>query len=201
MAFLTTFRIIPNKALAFELDLEQKLNMEMTVSTPATLPKRARRRRAFDEFSLTEYAELASQRLTDPEICAEMGWKFDSFKRWKSIAKNSPRLNHYLVRARAVKLKAHLANIEAAAVGEGPHKRADWRASAHIMQVVDPARYSTQQQPSQVTNQTAIIIGAGGETSVLKMLDAIYQAKLPPSEPMKQIEATQAIDCTNDKPA
>jgi hypothetical protein len=102
--------------------------METTVDLPITPPKRAHNRRRFDEFSLTEYAELAAQRLTDEEVCAELGWKFHSFKRWKSIAKNSPRLNHYLVRARAVKLKAHLANIEDAATGQGAHKRADWRS-------------------------------------------------------------------------
>jgi len=166
--------------------------MELTVQTPA---KRAHRHRAFDEFSLEEYAELAAQRLTDDEICAQMGWKFDSFKRWKSKAKNSPRLNLLLTRARAVKLKAHLANIEAAAFGEGQHKRADWRASAHIMQVVDPARYSTQQQAGNVaTNQTAIVIAAGGQDSLHKLIAGYCTPALPALPPSKPVDASQSID-------
>ena len=54
-------------------------------------------------------------------------------------------------------------------------------------------RFRNAPQAGTTTHQTAIIIGAGGEKSVLKMLDAIYnQAKT-----MKRLESTQAIDEQN----
>jgi chemotaxis response regulator CheB len=92
-----------------------------------------------------------------------------------------------------VKLKAHLANIEDAAVGAGAHKRADWRASAHIMQVVDPARYSSQQQGSTATHQTAIIVSAGGEEALRKLI-ASYCAPAPTALPSPNpIDGAQTI--------
>ena len=151
----------------------------------------SQRKRRFDAQSLEEYAILAAKRFTDEEICSKMGWKVGTFKVWKSKSQNSSTLTNLVTRARQAKLQAHLDNIENASKGEGPHARADWRASAHIMQVMDANRFGTSRDAGNTTNQTAVIIGAGGEQAVLKMLDGIFAQRQSLPSPA----AVKLIDC------
>ena len=40
------------------------------------------------------------------------------------------------------RINGHLANIENASIGAGPHKRADWRASSFVLAATAPERFS-----------------------------------------------------------
>ena len=133
---------------------------------------KAKRRRRFDAQSIEEYAELAAKRFTDEEICSKFGWLPNSFKKWKARASNSSTLAHLVTRARQAKLEAHLTNIEEASKGEGAHARADWRASAHIMEVMDRTRFGRGETNTGGTvNNTAIVIAAGGEEQLKKLIE------------------------------
>jgi hypothetical protein len=130
------------------------------------------RKRRFDAQSLEEYAILAAKRFTDQEICVKFNWSIHAFRRWKANAQNSAQLALVVERARQAKLEAHLDNIEEASKGEGAHARADWRASAHIMEVMDRARFGRGESNQNVTtNNTAIVIAAGGEEQLKKLIE------------------------------
>lgn len=149
------------------------------------------RKRRFDPQALEDYAILAAKRFTDVEICLKFGWSLDAFKKWKAKASNSSTIAHLVERARQAKLEAHLDNIEEASKGEGAHARADWRASAHIMEVMDRARFGRGESNQNVTtNNTAIVIAAGGEEQLKKLIEGWVTATP---------ERTAIVDCPGVK--
>jgi hypothetical protein len=152
-----------------ESSLSPERRAELEAMQPAA--GREHRRRRFDEQSLEEYAILAAKRFNDEEICAIMGWNVGTFKVWKSKAKNHSTLANLVTRARAAKLQAHLANIEAAGFGEGAHARADWRASHAILGIMDSSRFGQQRQDTGTVNNTAIVVSAGGEDGLRKLVE------------------------------
>jgi hypothetical protein len=162
-----------------QVALPQQGNPRRRAALEALQPTGQRKRR-FDAQSLEEYAILAAKRFTDEEICAKMNWPFSTFRRWKSRVQNSEKLSNLVIRARQAKLQAHLDNIEEASKGEGAHARADWRASAHIMEVMDRARFGRGESNQNVTtNNTAIVIAAGGEEQLSKLIGSWTNAARP----------------------
>ena len=112
---------------------------------PNPAPKvRNPRRLRIGEREITAMCELLAQRLTEREGLQTLGIAEATWYRWKSHARNHERLRRFLDRIVGTKITTHLANIEAAAVGAGPHKRPDWRASAYALSATDPTRF----QPS-----------------------------------------------------
>ena len=91
-----------------------------------------------------------------------LGIKYDTWLKWKQRAKNSSRFVHLLERTRETQIKAHIENIEAAAVGDGPHARADWRASDALLKLKAPDRFSDRHQEGQAITQVAISIDMAG---------------------------------------
>lgn len=168
--------------------------------TPVVTPHKLKLRK-ITRADVEEIARLIiTRRLNETDSCNLLNINPRRWFKWKDRAKHKGEFDSLLSRVRAANIDAVIQTIdEAGTPCEG--KRSDWRAKAWIAERVLAPELFGQQQAGNVTNQTAIIIGAGGETSVLKMLDAIYQAKLPPSEPLKQLESEQVLDCTNDKPA
>ena len=151
------------------------------------------RRRRFDVESLNEFATLAAKRFTDEEICAKLNWNLKGFRRWKGRMVNNEKLSALVIRARQAKLQAHLDNIEEASKGEGAHARADWRASAHIMEVMDRTRFGRGElNAGSTTNNTAIVIAAGGEEQ-LKKLVAMYAGQAAP-----EVKALTAVEVTTE---
>jgi hypothetical protein len=91
--------------------------------------------------------------MTERESCQVLGIEERTWYRWKNFARNRERLSKFLDKVTGSKIKAHLANIEDAAVGAGPHKRADFRASLAILGIIDRNRFSPAAPPPPV--QTA----------------------------------------------
>lgn len=142
-------------------------------SEPNPVPKvKNPRRLRIGEREVTAMCELLAQRLTEREGCQTLGISEATWYRWKSHARNSERLRKFLDRIVGQKIKTHLANIEAAAVGAGPHKRADWRASAYALSAADPTRF----QPSGgVQVQINSIQPAIPASTIEKWLVAAYE--------------------------
>ena len=112
---------------------------------PNTAPEaRKPRRLRIGEREIKAMCECLAVRMTERESCQVLGIEERTWYRWKSHARNSERLSRFLDRITGEKIKTHIANIEAAAVGAGPHKRPDWRASAYALSATDPTRF----QPS-----------------------------------------------------
>jgi hypothetical protein len=99
------------------------------------------------EREVVAICECLAQRMTERESCQVLGIEERTWYRWKNHARNSERLRKYLDRITGQKIKTHLGNIEAGAIGAGPHKRADWRASAAILGIIDRNRFSPTAPP------------------------------------------------------
>ena len=157
----------------------------------------AQRKRRFDAQSLEEYAILAAKRFTDAEICAKMNWPLSTFLRWRARLKNSEKLSKLLTRARQAKIEAHLANIEDASRGEGAHARADWHASEYTLRVMDRQRFGRDDSAASVTtNNTAIVLAAGSEEQLAKLIGS-WTSAIRPAQPAIDCHETKQIEPSN----
>ena len=114
---------------------------------------------------------------------------------WKSKGKRAGKIADILTRTISGRMSNLVSEIETAATGgtdkAGRPVRHDWRAAVMLASLHDERFRSQQRDAGNTTNQTAIIIGAGGEQAVLKMLDGIFaQRQSLPCTP-----ATKLIDC------
>lgn len=150
--------------------------------TALTLPKKRKLR--IGEAEIRGMGELLAQRLTETEACGVLGLAPRSWFRWKQRQRNGGRFAALLEAITGQKIAAHIANIEAGAVGAGPHKRADWRASKAVLEIVAPTRYGTQQPQATAP---PIALPAGQLTA---WLVAAYSP--PPDKPTGAVVDTTA---------
>jgi len=87
--------------------------------------------------------ELLAQRLTETEACGVLGLAPRSWFRWKARQRNGGRFATLLEEITGQKIAAHFSNIEQAAFGAGPHKKADWRASSYVLSATAPNRFAS----------------------------------------------------------
>ena len=98
------------------------------------------------------------------------------------------------------RINAHLENIEAASVGAGPHRRADWRASSFILSASAPDRFaSTGGQPTAPPPPPPVL----DARVVSVLLEAAYRCA-PKPEPAVRIvdavEVAQLVETTEPPP-
>ena len=116
----------------------------MPVPTPKTPPNQPKRRRLrIGEREIRSMAELMAKRLNEAEAARILGIEPRSWYKWRQRMRNEGRFTALLENLTGVRLAAHLQNIELAAVGAGPHKRADWRASSFVLAATAPDRFTT----------------------------------------------------------
>ena|ERR1035437_1561743 len=166
--------------------------MELTVERKPRKPSC----RAINEDDARFIAAQVARGHTETSACNLLGkFKPQRWFDWKTKGKRTAKINDLLSRTTAARMDNLIDAVETAALPEkakAAKVRFDWRASQMLDGLHDD-RFRNAPQAGTTTHQTAIIIGAGGEKSVLKMLDAIYnQAKT-----MKRLESTQAIDEQN----
>ena len=77
-------------------------------------------------------------------------------------------------RTRATQLAAHIANIKDAEHGRNGH-RPDWRASAHLLAIKAPDRFSTNQAQTVTINQSATVLAIGGPEQLKRMLQLYHR--------------------------
>jgi hypothetical protein len=127
--------------------------------------------------------------MTERESCQVLGIEERTWYRWKNFARNRERLSKFLDKVTGSKIKAHLANIEAGAIGAGPHKRADWRASQAILGIIDRNRFSPAAPPPPV--QTA---APTPPATVNVWIDLAYAAGSAPAAQVVDTTAKQIED-------
>ncbi len=120
---------------------------------------RKRPRRRFTIHDLEQVAELAAKRFTDTMACQVHGFNYDSFRNYLTKARNQSRFNDILTRTRANQLKAHIENIEDAALAKGVFTKPEWRASESLIKLKFPELYpqANQSAAPQVTIQIGLI--------------------------------------------
>ena len=133
--------------------------------------------------------------MTDQEACLHLGIKPESWYAWKSKSRNESRNVQVLTQARAAAIDMQIRNIEDGAIGAGPHKRADWRASHALLGIIDPSRFGQQQ------GQDASRPAVHAPQTVNVWLTAVYADK--PAGQVVDVQAKQIADapsCGIDTP-
>lgn len=168
-------------------------------------PSRAMASRKIDSEVIAQMAQAVATMLTESEAARRCGIEPRHWFEWKSRAGRAGKFAGLLEQFRANKIAGLLERVQKSADGVGV-KFPDFRAALALLKFQDRARFGDSPSVEINTgNQTAIIIGAGGEQSVLKMLDAIYaeQAKqgqvAPPAAP-KQIAAAVEVEAERVEP-
>lgn len=155
---------------------------------PEMLPKKRKLR--IGEREITAMCQMLAQRMTERESCQVLGIAEATWYRWKSHARNSERLRKFLDRITGEKIRTHISNIEQGAIGAGPHKRADWRASKALLEIVDPSRYGQQQ------SQPPAVAPAVQPATIAKWLANAFPAQVsaPPAGAVVDTTETPIID-------
>jgi hypothetical protein len=139
---------------------------------------------------------LLAKGYTEAEACRYIGRRPESWYIWKCKNKHQERIANGIARARLAETEFHLANIRQAAVGGGPHKRADWRASEFEVRRLNPQWF---EERSATTTAPAIGL-ALIESALTKALAAVAAQKALPAPTVdiesKQTESPATIEAT-----
>jgi hypothetical protein len=186
---------------------DQPPNQTPDTGDKGNTPARTPAKRRIDATRIAEIARLCAKAHTESEACRLLGIQPKQWFRWKSRHKRAEKFAALLEEFRAGRIQDLIGRVEKSADGVGM-KQPDWRAAAFLLSVADAKRFSTSGGVSvevNTGNQNAIIVGAGGEAAVMKMLDTIYaeQAKqgqvAPPAAP-KQIAAAVEVEAERVAP-
>lgn len=173
--------------------------MNETHQTPDTgqatqPPTRATRGRRLTLADARDVAALCAKRASEREACAHLGIPYSTWAHYKSKHRNAEAFAQIVDAIKGAKIESHMANIEAAS-------KKDWRASECYLEKTIPDRFSSKAAAVEINtgNQSTIMIAAGGEGAVMKMLDTIYaeqakQGQVAPSAALKQIAAAVEVE-------
>ena len=154
-----------------------------------------RRTRAVQSEDVQFIADQVARGLTETHAVDLLG-KFN-YRKWvhyKEKPSHSRKVADLFSRMKASRMSNLVGQIEVAGTVEGAklaNVRFDWRAAQMLAGLHDDRFRSQQRDTGSTTNQTAIIIGAGGEQAVLKMLDGIFAQRQSLPSPA----AVKLIDC------
>ena len=152
-------------------------------------PPKARKRRISPQ-DIEAICSMVAKRMTESEACRTIGIEPRVYFRYKENVRHKREIDSLLERTRAVQIKAHVENIEDAEHGRNGH-RPDWRASHALLAIKAPERFAQQQQPGSVTTNSAIVVVAGGEDQLRKLIATFTdQARLVSGQGMKQLPST-----------
>jgi hypothetical protein len=181
------------------------MNTEKTeTSEPSDIPQaidtpvRAMPGRKIDAVTIAEMAKLCAKMLTESEACRRLGIKPRTWFDFKSRAGRTQRFADLLEAYRAGRIEGLIDRIENSADGVGV-KFPDWRAALALLKITDQRRFGDSPTVEiNATHQTAIVLAAGGEDKLRKLVASYCKlAKLPVFEPPaspKQIRDAGAVD-------
>lgn len=112
-------------------------DMVLDIKQPKT-PHRTTRKR-LTEQDIMAMAELNAKRLNDVQACELLDINYETWRSWKTRAKNEPRYARILSRIKGVKIKNCMDSIEKA--GER-----DWRATREYLSLIEPNEFNDKQQ-------------------------------------------------------
>lgn len=91
-------------------------------------------------------AELNAKRLNDVQACELLDINYETWRSWKTRAKNQPRYARILSRIKGVKIRNCMDSIEKA--GER-----DWRATREYLSLIEPSEFNDRAQQTMQTTQ------------------------------------------------
>ena len=177
-----------------------------TPNTPeaSNTPTRAKASRKIDAEVIAQMAQAVATMLTESEAARRCGIEPRHWFEWKSRAGRAGKFAALLEEFRANKIAGLLDRVQKSADGVGV-KFPDFRAALALLKFQDRARFGDSPTVEiNTTNQSAIIIGAGGEAAVMKMLDAIYtqaaQGQVAPPAAPKHIADAVEVEAERVEP-
>ena len=150
------------------------LNQNSGKSNPGAIQPPIRRR--ISRQSAEAIAKLVAKGQTETEAV----YLLDEFTpkqwfNWKSKRKRSAEFTDILTRTKAARIQHHLDNVDQAAIGAGPHKRADFRASMAALAWTAPERFAPQQAGTTTTNN---VLAIGGDANQVAKLIAMFAGQV-----------------------
>lgn len=121
---------------------------ELTVLEPKApqIASQTRRKR-LTEQDILAIAELNAKRVNDAQACELLDINYETWRSWKTRAKNQPRFARILARIKGIKIKNCMESIEKA--GER-----DWRATREYLSLIDPEQFNDRANSApQTVNQ------------------------------------------------
>ena len=132
------------------------------------------RKRRISSQDIEAIAEMVGERLTESEACRHIGIEPRAWFKFRQSHDKGGKISALLERTRATQLAAHIANIKDAEHGRNGH-RPDWRASAHLLAIKAPDRFSTNQAQTVTINQSATVLAIGGPEQLKRMLQLYHR--------------------------
>ena len=164
-----------------------------TAESLAKSPPQPRKRR-ISKQDIEAICSMVAKRMTESEACRTLDIEPKVYFRYKEHARHKREIDAILERTRGAMIKAHLENIEDAEHGRNGH-RPDWRASHALLAIKSPERFAQGQQQGNVTNNTAVVMLAGGEDGLRKLIASVTgQARLA------NVTTSPALPAPADKP-
>ncbi len=131
-----------------------------TVAHQKTAPEAIqRRRKRLTDQDIQSMADLNAKRLNDVQACELLDINYETWRSWKTRAKNQPRFARILSRIKGTKIRNCMDAIEKA--GER-----DWRATREYLSLIDPAEFNDRQQ-AMVAPQVNVYQAIGIDISKL----------------------------------
>ena len=134
-------------------------------------------RRRIDAKAIATIAKLCAKQLTEAEACRRLGIEPRAWFNFKHRAKRGEKFKALVESFRAQRIEHLIERIEKSADGIDT-KYPDFRAALALLKIADRQRFGDSPTVEINTgNQSALIVSAGGEAAVLKMLDAIFEQR------------------------
>ena len=161
------------------------------------IPGKEPRSRRITASDVRSMGDLLAKRITESGACQILGIKYDTWRKFKVKGKNAARFANVLEHAREKKIKAHIENIEDAAVGAGPHARADFRASLAILELTDRQRFGRGDEQQTAQQSATITIDRMKEIMAI-MAPAAGQLAAPVNGPVIDVQPVPALPAAMD---
>ena len=181
---------------------------EQGIDTPETynIPTRAKPRRKIDAPVLAQMAQAVAKMLTESEAARLCGLEPRHWFEWKSRAGRAGKFTALLEHCRGARIQNLIDRVEKSAAGIDV-KFPDFRAALALLKFQDRTRFGDSPAVEINTSQTAVVIQAGGEENLRRMIEhyaglakgmkALPAAGTDAKTPAIQLESRALIE---DKP-
>lgn len=162
------------------------------------------RRRAIDDDDAQFIADRVAEGMTELDAVNLLNkFTYNVWNHWKAKPRQSRKVQHLFARTRAARQHNLIESISI--VGDisrtrPPGVRHDWRAAQMLAGLNDERFRSAQRDAATTTNNTQVVIAAGGQDQLRKLVDIYARQALPPAAQQPHIAQNQDDPQPSDKP-
>ena len=180
-----------------ETNSANSANQPTDTAKASNTPSRAKASRKIDAEVIAQMAQAVATMLTESEAARRCGIEPRHWFEWKSRAGRAGKFAALLEEFRANKIAGLLDRVQKSADGVDV-KFPDFRAALALLKFQDRARFGDSPTVEINTGQTPILIAAGGENNLRKLVgmwsSEATQGQVQPPAALKQIAAADAVE-------